>query len=75
MGPLLNGLASHHAGLLPGWKGLVEGLFQQGTCLSCFQLSSCQTAGASLHYGAFTAHAAQSRQCRLPCTSVVHLLC
>lgn len=28
--PLLSGLASHHAGLLPGWKGLVEGLFQQG---------------------------------------------
>lgn len=24
------GVASHHAGLLPGWKGLVEKLFQQG---------------------------------------------
>ena len=28
--PLLLGIASHHAGLLPGWKDLVESLFQQG---------------------------------------------
>ena len=28
--PLLLGIASHHAGLLPGWKGLVESLFQRG---------------------------------------------
>jgi superfamily II RNA helicase len=28
--PLLMGIASHHAGLLPGWKGLVENLFQRG---------------------------------------------
>ena len=34
VGPLLNGLASHHAGLLPGWKSLVEGLFQQGALLA-----------------------------------------
>ena len=27
---LLCGVASHHAGLLPGWKVLVEKLFQQG---------------------------------------------
>lgn len=27
---ILNGVASHHAGLLPGWKVLVEKLFQQG---------------------------------------------
>ena len=27
---LLQGVASHHAGLLPGWKVLVERLFQQG---------------------------------------------
>ena len=27
---LLCGLASHHAGLLPGWKVLVEKLFQEG---------------------------------------------
>ena len=27
---LLCGVASHHAGLLPGWKNLVEKLFQQG---------------------------------------------
>ena len=27
--PLLLGIASHHAGLLPGWKGLVENLFQR----------------------------------------------
>jgi superfamily II RNA helicase len=28
--PLLSGVASHHAGLLPGWKALVERLFQKG---------------------------------------------
>ncbi len=28
--PLLRGIASHHAGILPAWKGLVEELFQQG---------------------------------------------
>ncbi len=27
---LYRGVASHHAGLLPGWKNLVEKLFQQG---------------------------------------------
>ena len=27
---LVKGFASHHAGLLPGWKGIVESLFQQG---------------------------------------------
>ncbi len=27
---LCRGIASHHAGLLPAWKGLVEELFQQG---------------------------------------------
>ena len=27
---VLNGVASHHAGLLPGWKVLVEKLFQEG---------------------------------------------
>lgn len=27
---LLNGIAVHHAGMLPSWKGLVERLFQQG---------------------------------------------
>lgn len=27
---LYSGVASHHAGLLPGWKGLIEKLFQQG---------------------------------------------
>ena len=27
---LYHGVAAHHAGLLPGWKGLVEKLFQQG---------------------------------------------
>ena len=27
---LLNGIASHHAGILPVWKELVENLFQQG---------------------------------------------
>ncbi|KAK9821280.1 hypothetical protein WJX74_008477 [Apatococcus lobatus] len=27
---LHNGITSHHAGCLPGWKGLIERLFQQG---------------------------------------------
>ncbi len=27
---LLQGVASHHAGCLPAWKGLVERLFQRG---------------------------------------------
>jgi len=27
---LLRGIASHHAGVLPAWKELIEGLFQQG---------------------------------------------
>ena len=27
---LLGGAASHHAGALPAWKSLVEGLFQRG---------------------------------------------
>lgn len=27
---ILNGVASHHAGLLPGWKCLVENLFKEG---------------------------------------------
>ena len=28
--PLTRGIAAHHAGMLPVWKGLVEELFQQG---------------------------------------------
>ena len=36
---LLAGVASHHAGCLPGWKALIEGLFQQGElprlCVLC----------------------------------------
>nr|WP_199303409.1 DEAD/DEAH box helicase [Oscillatoria sp. FACHB-1406] len=28
--PLIRGIASHHAGLLPAWKGLVEQLFEAG---------------------------------------------
>ena len=28
--PLYRGIASHHAGVLPAWKGLIEELFQQG---------------------------------------------
>lgn len=27
--PLLRGIASHHAGVLPAWKGLIEELFQE----------------------------------------------
>ena len=32
--PLLLGVASHHAGCLPAWKGLVERLFQRGEALT-----------------------------------------
>ncbi len=28
--PLYQGIAAHHAGILPAWKSLVEGLFQSG---------------------------------------------
>jgi superfamily II RNA helicase len=28
--PLYRGVASHHAGVLPAWKGLIEELFQEG---------------------------------------------
>jgi len=28
--PLYRGIAAHHAGVLPAWKGLIEELFQQG---------------------------------------------
>ncbi|NEO99543.1 MAG: DEAD/DEAH box helicase [Symploca sp. SIO2E9] len=28
--PLCRGIAAHHAGVLPAWKGLIEELFQQG---------------------------------------------
>jgi superfamily II RNA helicase len=30
LAPLLRGVAAHHAGILPAWKGLVEELFQAG---------------------------------------------
>lgn len=30
VGALLRGAAAHHAGCLPGWKGLIEKLFQRG---------------------------------------------
>lgn len=30
VGLLSQGIASHHAGCLPGWKALVERLFQRG---------------------------------------------
>ncbi len=33
---LLNGLAVHHAGMLPSWKGLIEKLFQQGLIKAVF---------------------------------------
>lgn len=35
---LVKGFASHHAGLLPGWKGIVESLFQQGRHLIIINL-------------------------------------
>jgi hypothetical protein len=30
VGALLRGVSAHHAGCLPGWKALVERLFQAG---------------------------------------------
>jgi superfamily II RNA helicase len=30
LAPLYRGVAAHHAGVLPAWKGLIEELFQQG---------------------------------------------
>lgn len=33
---ILNGVASHHAGLLPGWKVLIEKLFQKGLIKAVF---------------------------------------
>ena len=30
VGALVHGFASHHAGHLPGWKSLIERLFQRG---------------------------------------------
>lgn len=33
---VLNGVASHHAGLLPGWKVLIEKLFQKGLIKAVF---------------------------------------
>ena len=30
LGALMNGFASHHAGCLPAWKGLIEELYQGG---------------------------------------------
>ncbi|OGI00956.1 MAG: hypothetical protein A2Y25_06750 [Candidatus Melainabacteria bacterium GWF2_37_15] len=33
---LYHGVAAHHAGLLPGWKGLIEKLFQQGLIKAVF---------------------------------------
>ena len=33
---LYHGVASHHAGLLPGWKGLIEKLFQKGLIKAVF---------------------------------------
>jgi len=33
---LYHGVASHHAGLLPGWKGLIEKLFQKGLIKTVF---------------------------------------
>ncbi|MFO7628633.1 MAG: DEAD/DEAH box helicase [Prochlorococcaceae cyanobacterium] len=34
--PLLRGIASHHAGVLPAWKELIEELFQQGLIKTVF---------------------------------------
>jgi superfamily II RNA helicase len=34
--PLLRGIASHHAGVLPAWKELIEELFQQGLIKAVF---------------------------------------
>ena len=44
--PLLVGVASHHAGCLPGWKALVERLFQRGLLKLVF---ATETLAAGIH--------------------------
>ena len=45
--PLLLGIASHHAGLLPAWKSLVERLFQRG-CLKVVFATETLAAGVNM---------------------------
>jgi len=46
---LMRGVAAHHAGCLPGWKGLVERCFQKGLVKLVFATGGCRvTCGAVL---------------------------
>ena len=58
VGPLLNGLASHHAGLLPGWKSLVESLFQQGALLAspCYLVQAEWSVTCNISWESFDTH-------------------
>lgn len=38
--PLLDGIASHHAGCLPAWKSLIEELFRLGVPVQATQPQS-----------------------------------
>lgn len=42
---LIKGVASHHAGHLPGWKSLVERLFQRWVMGSCALGVVCDASG------------------------------
>ena len=44
---ILNGVASHHAGLLPGWKVLVENLFKKGL-IKCVFATETLAAGINM---------------------------
>lgn len=44
---ILNGVASHHAGLLPGWKVLIEKLFQKGL-IKCVFATETLAAGINM---------------------------
>lgn len=44
---VLNGVASHHAGLLPGWKVLIEKLFQKGL-IKCVFATETLAAGINM---------------------------
>jgi len=50
--PLLRGIAAHHAGILPAWKGLVEELFQAGLIKVVF---ATETLAAGINMPARTA--------------------
>ena len=68
--PLLAGIASHHAGCLPAWKGLVERLFQQGVLKLVFATG---TLAAGINMPARTALVSStSRRARVGHETIPH---